>query len=183
MRVAAIVLFLFCSISMTAQVNFATAFKDCNVQGSISIYDNRNKKWLLSDSVDAKTATLPASTFKIINLLIALETGAIKNENDLVKWPGLPDTARYGYRPDIYHNISVKEAFELSAGWVFIELAKKIGREQYKKYLELCHYGNLDLSQQGADFWNFGPMAISPINQIEFLKKVYEGDLPFSGRT
>jgi len=76
----------------------------------------------------------------------------------------------------------VKEAFEVSAGWVFIELAKKIGRERYKHYLKLCHYGNQNLSQKDADFWNFGAFAISPINQIEFLIKVYEGNLPFSKR-
>lgn len=28
--------------------------------------------------------------------------------------------------------MSVKEAFELSTGWVFVELAKKIGKDNYK---------------------------------------------------
>lgn len=136
----------------------------------------------MSDSADANLATLPASTFKIINLLIALQTNTIKNENEVVKWVGKSDTTLYGYRPDIYRDMTVKEAFKLSAGWVFIELAKKIGKEKYLNYLNKCGYGNLDLSEQGVDFWNFGAFAISPKNQVEFLLKVYRNQVPFSKR-
>nr|WP_265714840.1 MULTISPECIES: hypothetical protein [Sphingobacterium] len=49
-------------------------------------------------------------------MLIALETGTIKDENEIMKWPGKTDTVKYGYRPDIYRDITVKEAFEVSAG-------------------------------------------------------------------
>jgi beta-lactamase class D len=157
-------------------------FDNCNVVGSIAIYDNNNHTWILSDTIYTRKETLPASTFKIINLLIALETKTISSENEIVKWPGSTDTIKYDFRPSIYHDITVKEAFEVSAGWAFIELAKKIGKANYKKYLTLCNYGNLDLSQTDADFWNFGAFGISPINQVEFLKRLYEENLPFSKR-
>jgi beta-lactamase class D len=157
-------------------------FKECEVQGAMAIYDNSNQVWILSDSSETKVENSPASTFKIINMLIALETKTIDDENTVVRWPGTTDTVKYGYRPDIYKDISVKEAFEVSAGWAFIELAKKIDRSVYYKYLAACHYGNLDLSEKGGDFWNFGPMKISPMNQVEFLKKLYDGNLPFSKR-
>jgi beta-lactamase class D len=78
--------------------------------------------------------------------------------------------------------MTIRQAFEVSAGWVFIELAKKIGREKYSKYLDLCKYGNSKLSEKGVDFWNFGAFAISPINQIRFLLKLYNKQLPFSAR-
>ncbi|MFH7005162.1 penicillin-binding transpeptidase domain-containing protein [Flavobacterium bizetiae] len=162
--------------------DFKKYFDDCNVDGAIVIYDNKNHKWILSDTVATRKETLPASTFKIINMLIALETKTILSENDIVKWPGSTDTIKYDYRPNIYHDISVKEAFEVSAGWAFIELAKKIGKDNYKKYLKLCHYGNLDLSQTDPDFWNFGAFGISPVNQVEFLKNFYDEKLPFSKR-
>jgi len=162
--------------------DFKKYFDQCNVDGAIAIYDNKNHKWIVSDTVATKKETLPASTFKIINLLIALETKTIASENDIVKWPGSTDTIKYDYRPNIYHDISVKEAFEVSAGWAFIELAKKIGKDNYKKYLSLCHYGNVNLSQTDPDFWNFGAFGISPINQVEFLKNFYDEKLPFSKR-
>jgi beta-lactamase class D len=84
------------------------SFKDCNVQGSTTIYDGFQQKWIYSDSADAQVTSLPASTFKVINLLIAIQTGVIKNGNEVVKWPGHTDTTLYGYRPEIYRDISVK---------------------------------------------------------------------------
>lgn len=162
------------------RTDFKKYFEDCNVKGSIVIYDNNKQQFILSDTVETRQETLPASTFKIINLLIALETKTIPDENEIVKWVGSTDTLKYGNRPEIYHDMTVKEAFETSAGWVFVELAKKIGKENYKKYLTLCNYGNVNLTQKDADFWNFGAFGISPINQVEFLKKLYDEKLPFS---
>ena len=164
----------------TIQPEFKPHFDACGVEGSIAIFNEQNKEWILSDTLGVRFPTLPASTFKIINLLIALETKVIANEHEIVAWPGDTDTVKYGYRPEIYHDMSVKEAFEVSAGWVFIELAKRIGKERYEHYLHLSEYGNQDLTQSDADFWNFGAFAISPINQVEFLRKLYAGKLPFS---
>lgn len=167
---------------ITLHQEFKKYFDECNTEGSIAIYDNNRHEWILSDTVGIFKETLPASTFKIINLLIALETNTITDENEVMKWNGNTDTVKYGYRPEIYHDMTVKEAFRVSAVWAFIDLARKIGKENYKKYLTLCSYGNLDLSQTDDDFWNFGAFAVSPLNQVEFLKKMYEGKLPFSKR-
>ena len=166
--------------SVLVRPDFQKYFKACGVEGSVAIYDNSNKKWILSDTIGVNFETLPASTFKVVNLLIALETNTIKDENQIVKWVGSTDTVKYGYRPEIYHDMTVKEAFEVSAGWVFVELAKKIGKEKYKEFLKKAEYGNQNLTQNDADFWNFGAFGISPINQVDFLRKLYENKLPFS---
>lgn len=165
-----------------AQESLSSTFRKYGMEGSTTIYDYKNRKWLYSDTTDAKIAMQPASTFKIINLLIALETGAIKDEHEIIPWPGKTDTTLYGYRPEIYKDLSVREAFEVSAGWAFIEIARRIKRPVYQKYLRQSGYGNLDLSEKGDDFWNFGPMKISPENQIKFLVKLYEDKTPFSRR-
>jgi len=176
---------LFCTFLFVSngfgQANFKQYFEDCGFDGSITIYDYKNQKWIMSDSVAASVQTVPASTFKIINLLIALETGVISDELDTVKWIGTINEELYMHRPSTYKDMTVKEAFEVSAGWVFMELAKKIGREKYLHYLQASGYGNRHVNDE-ADFWNFGPLAISPSNQIEFLVKVYEGKTPFSQR-
>lgn len=168
------------SDTLSLRTDFNKYFEACNSAGCIVIFDNNLKKWIVNDTILSKTEKLPASTFKIINLLIALETGVIANENEVVKWPGEIDTLKYGFRPEIYHDMTVKEAFEVSAGWVFVELAKKIGRENYRHYLQVCNYGNKNLSEQDVDFWNFGELGISPVNQVIFVRKLYEGKLPFS---
>ena len=162
--------------------DFEKYFSNCNVDGSVVIFDNTAQKWIVSDTAGIFRQKLPASTFKIINLLIALETGVIENENTILKWNGKTDTLKYGYRPEIYHDMSLKEAFQVSAVWVFLELAEKIGRENYKKYLALCNYGNRNLTGTDEDFWNFGPLGISPVNQVELIKNLYYEKLPFSKR-
>lgn len=161
------------------QVSLSAPFEECKIDGSITIYDYKAKKWISSDIEDSAFPTLPASTFKIINTLIALETGVIVDENEIIKWPGSTDTVKYGNRPNIYHDMPMKEAFKLSAGWAYVELAKKIGKERYLEYLAGSKYGNLDLSINDPDFWNFGNFAISPSNQINILIGVYEESLPF----
>ncbi len=159
--------------------DFSHFFKECGVDGSVVIYDINEKNWILSDTESVQLRTLPASTFKIPNLLIALETKTIQSENEISKWIGNADTLKYGYRPEIYTDMSIQKAFEVSAGWVFTELAKKIGRKHYQKYLKLSNYGNQNFSQEDVDFWNFGNFAISPLEQVEFLHKLYEYRLPF----
>lgn len=183
MKLAILFFVLFTFGSLHGQTTLAKPFEDCNISGSITIYDYNSKKWISSDINDSQHGTLPASTFKVINTLIALETGAISDEHEIIKWPGNTDTVKYGYRPDIYHNMSMKEAFQLSAGWAYVELAKEIGKERYKKFLDKVHYGNADVSIDDPDFWNFGSLVISPVNQIDILIGVYEETLPFSKRS
>lgn len=177
-----LLLFFLMSSYLTAegQVNLREPFQACGINGSITIYDYQAKKWIASDINDSHYPTLPASTFKIVNTLIALEFGAIKDEYELVKWPGSTDTVKYGFRPEIYRDMSMREAFQLSAGWVYVELAKRIGKDKYRELLQQSHYGNVDLSIEDPDFWNFGDFAISPANQIEILIGVHEETLPFS---
>lgn len=177
-----LLIFVFLSLNTRGQIDLRQPFEDQRVKGSITILDYKNQKWIASDSTDSSIETVPASTFKIINLLIALETGVISSELDTIKWVGKIDTSIYGYRPSTYKDMTVKEAFEVSAGWVFMELSKKIGRERYLQYLRLCDYGNKNVSDS-VDFWNFGPLNTSPRQQIEFLIKVYENKLPFSERS
>lgn len=168
-------------IYSVAQGDLSQHFIKQGVKGSFTLYDYKNSRWICSDTADSMKETVPASTFKIINLLIALETGVIKDQFEVIKWGGTTDTSVYGYRPNIYRDMNVKEAFELSAGWVFMELSQKIGRDRYLDYLKRCGYGNGKVSDK-ADFWNFGPLFISPRKQIEFLIKLHEGRVPFSKR-
>lgn len=150
------------------------------IVGSITIYDAGRQEWFFSDSRDARNPTLPASTFKILNSLIALETGVIKDENQILKWDGVPKSF-LGKDMAVWNkDTDLKTAYKNSTVWFDVELARKIKRKNYKRYLSACEYGNLDFSEKGVDFWNYGSFAISPVNQVMFLRKVYHNDLPFS---
>ena len=157
-------------------------FEDCGVDGTVLVYDALVDKLFASDTVSIFYPSLPASTFKILNSLIALETGIISDEQHFVKWSGVTDTVKYGYRPEIYHDMTIEEAFKTSAVWVFLELAHKIGRPNYEKYLSLCGFGDPSLIAEPLDFWNFGKFEVTPFAQLIFLKRLKHGSLPFSKR-
>ena len=174
----ACILILF--IAFTEQGKAQMAINLDKIVGSITIYDSRRQEWFFSDTRDARQPTLPASTFKILNALIALETGVIKNENQMLKWDGVPKSF-FGRDMEAWNkDTNLKNAYKNSTIWFDVELAKKIKRKNYKKYLAACEYGNLDFSEKGVDFWNYGNYGISPVNQVMFLRKVYHNDLPFS---
>lgn len=183
MKLILLILVFACSLPLFSQVNLTKPFADFGLEGSITIYDYKAQKWIFSDEEDSHFGTLPASTFKMLNTLIALETGVIKDENEIVKWSGQTDTVKYGFRPDIYHDMNLKEAFKVSAVWVYLKYAEEIGRSCYQDFLKRSHYGNCDLSVDDPDFWNFGKLAVSPVDQINFLKGLYEETLPFSARS
>ncbi|KEO71942.1 penicillin-binding transpeptidase domain-containing protein [Anditalea andensis] len=155
-------------------------FESCGVEGSLVIYDMGNSEWLVSDTVNIYVPTLPASTFKIANLLIALAEKVIDDEEEVIHYKGGIDTSRYGYRPGTYRDMTVSEAFEASAVWVFLDLANKIKKDTYTQYLDKIQYGNGIVDDEEIDFWNYGKLLISPVDQCKFIAKLYNYNLPFS---
>ena len=163
-----------------AQSSFQKYFDEHHVTGSTTIYDYQHKRWIYTDSVDAQKGTLPASTFKILNSLIALETGVIADEHEQIKWDGKEHMLFGKPYPVWNQDTDLRTAFANSTIWFYEEMARRIGRTRYRKMLQATNYGNQDLSEKGIDFWNYGPLAISPENQINFLIRLYENDVPFS---
>lgn len=163
--------------------NFQSYFDNFQLAGSTTIYDYNNKKWYYSDENDADIETLPASTFKIPNSLIALECNAVQDENEVFKWDG-KSKFHFGNVIDVWNkDTDLKTAYKNSTVWVYEEVARRIERDKYIDILDKCNYGNGILTEKGTDFWNYGDFAISPSNQIEFLINLYENDLPFSDTT
>ncbi|MBA9076758.1 class D beta-lactamase [Rufibacter quisquiliarum] len=168
-------LLLFVSSCLCRAQDLQQPFKDCQLEGSITVYDYHQKRWLYSDSADAHRASLPASTFKIPHSLIALETGAVKDEHEVFPWDGTPrEVAAWNGDTDM------KNAFANSTVWFYVRLAERLGNSTYRRYFKRMNYGNGKMAKaQGADFWNYGDFAVSPREQILFLQKLHEGKLPF----
>jgi len=81
--------------------------------------------------------------------------------------------------PDWNHDQTLESAFKVSCVWCFQELARRIGAEKYRTYLHKLSYGTLYEPFDETTFWLDGSLVISPIEQVEFLKKVYQRSLPF----
>lgn len=74
---------------LAQKVDFGRHFQEFGVEGSILIYDQNNNQFYQHNAPRNLTAFPPASTFKIFNSLVALETGVIRNETTVLTWDGI----------------------------------------------------------------------------------------------
>jgi beta-lactamase class D len=153
-------------------------FEPYRINGFLALSDPARESYLISDPEVFRQAFTPASTFKICNSLIALETVVIKDENTVVAW----DSVDRG-NPDWNKDQNMKEAFQHSTVWFYQSLAKKIGAARMKSWLDKVHYGNADTTGGIDQFWLRGGLRISPEQQMDFVKQLHDQTLPFSKRS
>ena len=161
-------------------IDFERNFQELNVEGSILIYDLNNNQTHQYNAARNATAFTPASTFKILSSLIALETSAIPNEISVLTWDGVERSI-----PAWNRDLNMREAFKISAVWFYQVLVRRVGYEQMQQWLTQIGYGNQAIgSEADVDkFWLGGELQITPQEQIQFLQRFYSNDLPFSQRT
>lgn len=148
------------------------------VQGAFVLYDLNRNQYLRYNPERCVERFLPASTFKIMNALIGLETGILSDENHVIQWDG----KQYDV-PSWNQDQTLKTAVQNSVVWYFQELARQVGKGKIQYYVDATHYGNQDISGHVDSFWLDGGLRISADEQIELLKRLYQGDLPFSERS
>lgn len=160
--------------------NFEQHFQDLGIEGSILIYDLNNDQVNQHNPERNETAFLPASTFKIPNSLISLETGVIPNELAVLTWDGIERMV-----PEWNRDLNMKEAFRLSAVWFYQVLARRVGHTQMQQWVEQINYGNNNIgtAEDIDHFWLDGALRITPQQQIEFLRRLYQNELPASERS
>lgn len=144
------------------------------------IYDQDNNQFYEHNSPRNTTAFSPASTFKILNALISLETGVIKDDIAVLTWDGVQREF-----PAWNRDTNLRQAFKDSTVWFYQVLARRNGHQRMQQFIEQIGYGNHQIGtpEQIDRFWLDGPLQITPKQQIEFLQRLDRNDLPFSQRT
>lgn len=122
----------------------------------------------------SKQAFTAASTFKVLNTLIALEEGVIAGAESTIRWDG----TRYEIA-DWNHDQTLESAFKVSCVWCYQELARRVGAVKYPAYLRQAQYGQLHEPFDGTQFWLDGSLTINAEQQVAFLKQVVERRLPY----
>lgn len=148
---------------------FQSILDDTYLEGSILIYDPEHDSYYSNNFEWAKSGKLPASTFKITNSIIALETGTVENDSALFKWNGEKRSLK-NWEQDLI----LRDAFHFSCVPCYQEVAKKIGAKKMRNYLDKLKYGDIVVDSTNIDkFWLEGESTISQFQQIDFLKRIY----------
>ncbi len=166
--------------SETTQAEFARHFDELEIEGSIAIYDLEHDVLHQYGGDRNTTPFLPASTFKILNSLIALETGAIADDRSVLTWDGVERDI-----PAWNRDLNLRSAFQASAVWFYQVLARRIGYERMDRWVRNVGYGNQTIgnAEDIDTFWLTGELRITPLQQIGFLQRLYGNDLPFADNT
>lgn len=168
---------LSCAINTKTEIHpeFKSYFDEYQVEGCILLYDFQKNKTLIYNEERSEKGFLPASTFKMVNTLIGLETGIITGEDFVIPWDSIPRQI-----PAWNRDHQLQSAFQNSVVPWYQELARKIGTEKMQFWVSKTGFGEMDISAENIDlFWLTGKSRITPFEQLDFQKRLINNGLPF----
>jgi beta-lactamase class D len=157
-------------------------FDEYHVTGTFGMYDNGHAKFTIYNLKRyADSAYLPASTFKIVNSLIGLQIGIISNEKMVIPWDGIVRS-----NPDWNKDLTMEQAFKVSAVPYYQEVARRIGKDTMQHWLDslgyASRYGRAAIKNDIDSFWLDNNFKITADEQLGLVKKLYFDQLPFQKR-
>jgi beta-lactamase class D len=158
-----------------AAAALAAVFAEAGVDGTIVVASADSAERYVHDDERASARLSPASTFKVPNTLIALAAGTVTSANHVFEWDGV-DRGVAAWNRDQ----TLASAFEVSCVWCYQRVARRIGRDRYEAALADLGYGDRRIGARVDEFWLDGSLRISAREQVEFLTRLVNGDLPYS---
>lgn len=152
------------------------------LEGTFVLFDNGKNVLKIYNEERAATRFIPASTFKIPNSLIALETGVADGQDFELLWDSVK-TPPLNFWPESWRkDQTLKSAFQNSVVWYYKEIARRIGEGTMQQHVYKFDYGNMNIGGGIDKFWLTGDLRISAIEQVEFLKRFYFNEFNLSER-
>jgi len=125
----------------------------------------------------------PASTFNIPVALMGYDSGILQGEHA----PVLPFKAGYAaYIPSWRADTDPSSWLQNSVLWYAQQVTTRLGAARFQDYVQRFGYGNQNLAgDPGKDnglthAWISSSLRISPLEQVAFLRKVANRELPLS---
>jgi beta-lactamase class D len=153
-------------------------FDKYKVTGTFAFFDNSQGEFTIYNvSRFQDSAYLPASTFKIVNSLIAIETGVVNNDSAVIPWNGRPFFVQA-----CNADLPMYQAFRNSCVPWFQELARRIGKDTMQTWIDSLGYGSRYgkvVIQRIDTFWLDNSVKVTADEQLGLVKKLYFDQLPF----
>jgi beta-lactamase class D len=161
--------------NVTEDESLGQFFKDQQAEGCFGLLNNNTGRFTIYNLERYRdSAFLPASTFKIVNSLIGLQTGRIRDENMVIKWDGIKRPVE-----DWNRDLSMTEAFRVSSVPYYQQVARSIGMDTMQHWLDTLSYGTKKIKTRIDTFWLDNSLQITPDEQLGLVKRLYFNQLPF----
>jgi beta-lactamase class D len=149
------------------------AFDAEGVIGTIALFDSSTGVLTCGDAERCRRPHIPASTFKIANSLIALETGVVSDAETVLPWDGKTYSIA-----DWNQDMNLRTALRVSCVPCFQGIARKVGDLAMRDWVKRLGYGNQDTSGGIDRFWLSGGLRVTPVQQLDFVRRLELGKLP-----
>lgn len=153
----------------------SAVFDQAGTKGTFVLYDANRGRTVMVDRSRAQRPLIPASTYKIPHSLIALETGVVKDTNEVIPYGGKPQPVK-----DWERDMNLRDAVRVSNVPVFQEIARRVGAGREREWLVRLGYGNAEVGSKVDRFWLDGPLMISAEAQARWLCGLARQELPAS---
>lgn len=163
-------------------------YSDCyNGVNGCAVFSSMNEdKYIVYNEDMCNVQVSPFSTFKIPAGLIGLNNGVIASKSTTMGYSG----GEYPFEA-WNKDLTMEEAFKTSCVWYFRKVIDGIGKDNVQSELNELGYGNCDISQwEGSGesptsdtngFWLGSSLKISPMEQVDVMKKIFEGNTRYTG--
>jgi beta-lactamase class D len=162
-------------VAAVEREDLEAVFADAGVEGTFVLYDVMEREATVVGPEEARERTVPASTFKLANTLVGLQTGAVGDVDEVVPYGGGPQPVDRWER-----DMALREAFPASNLPVYQEVARRVGHERMAAWVDRLDYGNRSVGDADSldRFWLEGPLEISAMEQTDFLARLARTELP-----
>ena len=154
-------------------VNLSAYFKE--YEGSFVLYDSEHDSWDIHGKEHAALRVSPNSTYKIYDALFGLEEGIITPDDSFIPWNG----ENYPFKA-WNAGQTLQTAMNASVNWYFQSVDEQLGTDTLYSYIQEIGYGNENMSGELPAYWMESSLKISPIEQVELLRKLYNNRFDFS---
>jgi beta-lactamase class D len=162
------------TLAQAEDETIARIFRAHGVEGTMVITALHSGQTYIHNDTRAARRYPPASTFKILNTLIAAQEWVIADRDTPFKWDGIEREM-----PDWNRDQTLTSAFKVSCVWCYQDIARKVGADTYRRYLRQVGYGVLAEPFDLTTFWLTDQLRISAQEQVAFLNKVSQHQPPF----
>lgn len=162
----------------TVRADWGEAFARRGLEGTFVLYEPRAGRTSRYDPERAAQRFPPASTFKLYNALVALETGVVGDPDSVFVWDGVTRSV-----PAWNRDQSLREGMANSTVWLYQRVARRVGAGRYGEAFAREPYGNGLVGDSVTTFWLVGPLAISADEEARFVDGLRRGALAFAPET